>query len=125
MIQTALKVTAIDHIVLYLRDMDRAKRFYVDLLGMEVYRERPGQVFLRCGTQQIGLFTPRDGVEIQGDNEVNHMALRLAFGSNAEVKAVLDRAGIRYHGRTGDPDCIYLEDPDGHGLQLLPVDHGH
>jgi hypothetical protein len=50
---------------------------------------------------------------------VNHMALRLASGELAHVKATLENAGIKVNGRPGDPTCIYFSDPDGHRLQLL------
>ena len=41
MLGTALKVTGIDHVVLHVQDLARAKRFYIDLLGFEVAHETP------------------------------------------------------------------------------------
>ena len=119
MMQTAIKVNGIDHVVLHVADLARAKHFYVDLLGMEVEHESPGQVFLRCGTQQVGLFTPPDGADVHAGSEVNHMALRLQAGDYAEVKATLEAAGVEVSGRPGDPHCIYFGDPDGHRLQVI------
>ena len=119
MLQTALKVTGIDHVVFHVDDLPRAKQFYVDLLGMEVYREGTGTLFLRCGNQQVGLFTHQAGAEVHGGSEVNHMALRLAAGDYAAVKATLEAAGVEVSGRPGDPDCIYFSDPDGHRLQVI------
>jgi catechol 2,3-dioxygenase-like lactoylglutathione lyase family enzyme len=122
MIHTAIKVTGIDHVVLHVRDPQRSKRFYVDLLGLEVDRERPAQIFLRCGTQQVGLFAMGEGEELHGGNEVNHLALRMADGTKASVKAALEAAGVKVHGRPGDEDCVYFEDPDGHRLQLYTLE---
>lgn len=122
MIHTAIKVTGIDHVVLHVRDLQRSKRFYVDLLGLEVDRERPAQLFLRCGSQQVGLFTMREGEELHAGNEVNHMALRMADGTKASVKAALEAAGVKVHGRPGDESCVYFDDPDGHGLQLYTLE---
>ncbi len=119
MLQTALKVTGIDHVVLHVADLNRAKQFYVGLLGMEVGHESAGQVFLHCGNQLVGLFTREAGAEIHAGSEVNHMALRLAAGEYAEVKAALEAAGVEVYGRPGDAHCIYLDDPDGHRLQLI------
>jgi catechol 2,3-dioxygenase-like lactoylglutathione lyase family enzyme len=34
-----LKMTGIDHVVLHVRDLARAKRFYLDVLGMTVEHE--------------------------------------------------------------------------------------
>jgi catechol 2,3-dioxygenase-like lactoylglutathione lyase family enzyme len=46
MLQTALKVTGIDHVVLHVDDLPRAKQFYVDLLGMEVTYDGPEGAFI-------------------------------------------------------------------------------
>lgn len=119
--KSAIKVTGIDHVVLHVHDVERSVRFYVDLLGFEVDRERPRQAFLRCGDQQLGLFAVPEGRELQ-ISEINHMALRMGDGTKESVKAVLEAAGVHVHGRTGDPDCVYFEDPDGHGLQLYTLE---
>jgi catechol 2,3-dioxygenase-like lactoylglutathione lyase family enzyme len=125
MLQTALKVTGIDHVVLYVQDLERAKDFYMGLLGMEWEHGGPGQAFLRCGQQQVALFALRDGVELHPGSEMNHMALRLAAGERAAVKAALEAAGCQVHGRPGDPDCLYFTDPDGHRLQVLTPAEQH
>ncbi len=54
---------------------------------------------------------------------MNHVALRLAAGDFARVKATLENAGIAVRDRANDPQCIYFDDPDGHRLQfLLPIE---
>ena len=113
------KVTGIDHVVFHVKDLPRARKFYVDFLGMEVEHERDWQCFLKCGSQGVALFEVEDNEEVHAGSEVNHMALQLAGGDYARVKATLENAGIAVHGRQGDPHCIYFSDPDGHRLQLL------
>ena len=114
-----LKVSGIDHVVFHVKDLPRARRFYVDFLGMEVDHERDWQCFLKCGTQGVALFEVDDGEEVNGGSEVNHMALRLQAGDLDRVRKALSDAGIGFHGRANDPDCVYFHDPDGHRLQLL------
>jgi len=114
-----LKVSGIDHVVFHVKDLRRARTFYVDFLGMEVDHERDWQCFLKCGSQGVALFEVDDDEEVHAGSEVNHMALRLTSGEHQRVKAMLENAGILVHGRKGDPDCIYFNDPDGHRLQLL------
>jgi glyoxylase I family protein len=121
--ESPFKVTGIDHVVFHVKDLPRARKFYVDFLGMEVERERDWQCFLKCGSQGIALFEVDDAEDVHGGSEVNHMALRLVSGDYESVKARLENAGIEVHGRKGDPHCIYFHDPDGHQLQfLLPDD---
>jgi glyoxylase I family protein len=125
MIGTALRVTGIDHVVLHVADLERAKRFYIDLLGFTVAHESTWQSFLSCGNQQVALFVMRGGGEIHAGSEMNHMALRLESGEYEEVKAVLEGAGLKVHGRPGDDRCLYFDDPDGHHLQVLTPREGH
>ena len=121
MIQTSLKVTGIDHVVLYVSDLARSKRFYMDLLGMEVAHENDTQCFLHCGGgQQVALFEAGAyGATVNANSEMNHMAMRLGSGEYAEVKARLEAEGLTVTGRRGDPTCLYFSDPDGHRLQVI------
>jgi catechol 2,3-dioxygenase-like lactoylglutathione lyase family enzyme len=38
------------------QDLDRARRFYADKLGLEPAEERPGGLLYRCGSGRFGLF---------------------------------------------------------------------
>lgn len=114
-----LKVSALDHVVLHVKDLPRARQFYVEFLGLEVDHERDWQCFLKCGAQGVALFEVEDDEELHAGSEMNHLALRLADGDFARVKATLENAGITVRGRANDPQCVYFKDPDGHQLQLL------
>lgn len=121
---TKLKVTGIDHVVLHVNDLERSRRFYIDVLGFEVAHEGGSNSFLRCGSQLVALFERKD-TDIHAGAEMNHMALRLEKGDFEEVKAVLEGERIEVTGRPGDDHCIYFDDPDGHRLQLLTVREQH
>ncbi|HLE04964.1 MAG TPA: VOC family protein, partial [Anaerolineales bacterium] len=75
--KSPLEITGIDHVVLHVKDLARAKKFYVDFLGMEVERESSWQLFLKCGSQGVALFEVEEEERIHGGSEMNHMALRL------------------------------------------------
>ena len=117
--ESPFKVTGIDHVVLHIKDLARAKKFYIDFLGMTIDHESSWQCFLKCGSQGVALFEVEDNEDVHGGSEVNHMALRLAAGDYERVKATLENSGIKVHGRKNDPHCVYFNDPDGHHLQLL------
>ena len=119
-----IKTTGIDHVVLWVSDLPRARRFYLEVLGMTVGHENEWQCFLRCGEHdQVALFdAERVGGSLNG-RELNHMALRMEPASYEATKARLEAEGVEVRGRAGDPTCIYFNDPDGHGLQLLYKGH--
>ena len=60
-----IQATGIDHLVLHVTDVQRAKRFYTEVLGMKVYRESDRQVFLHAGQQGVALFQDPDGHRLQ------------------------------------------------------------
>ena len=114
-----IQANGIDHIVLHCSDVGRAKKFYTETLGMTVYRENDGQVFLYAGGQGVALFKKQNEAPLTIGNDLNHLALNVAGGSYEALKAELESHGVAVGGRLGDERCIYFRDPDGHRLQLM------
>ena len=117
----ALTLGAIDHVVIWVRDVARSKAFYCDVLGMTVRSAGDGYAFLYCGnrSQQIGLFQTDDGRAPKVDEDLNHLAFSVPSGTRAEIVTALATRGVEARGRRGDPNCIYFDDPDGHCLQIV------
>jgi catechol 2,3-dioxygenase-like lactoylglutathione lyase family enzyme len=114
-----IQATGIDHLVLHVNDVARAKTFYTEVLGMTVYRENERQVFLHAGQQGVALFK-KGGLEpLATGNDLNHLALNVASGTYEALKADLEKYGVKVTGRPGEDRCIYFQDPDGHRLQLM------
>jgi catechol 2,3-dioxygenase-like lactoylglutathione lyase family enzyme len=114
-----IQVNGIDHLVLHVGDVARAKKFYTELLGLTVYRENDDQVFLHAGPQGVALFKKRGDAPLTAGNDLNHLALNVETGSYETLKAELEKHGVEVSGRPGDDRCIYFHDPDGHRLQLM------
>jgi catechol 2,3-dioxygenase-like lactoylglutathione lyase family enzyme len=114
-----IEANGIDHIVLHCQDVARAKKFYTEVLGMTVYRDGGGQVFMHAGAQGVALFESDGDVPGRGGNDLNHLALNVAGGTYEILKAELERHGVAVSGRPGEDRCIYFRDPDGHRLQLV------
>jgi catechol 2,3-dioxygenase-like lactoylglutathione lyase family enzyme len=78
---TKLKVTGINHVVLHVADVERSKRFYIEVLGFEDRNVPVGPrmkaSFLACGAQGLDLFEVASG-DVHGGEEMNHMALSVA-----------------------------------------------
>jgi len=114
-----IQATGVDHVVLHVNDVQRAKKFYTEVLGMTAYREDTGQVFLHAGQQGLALFKKAGDAPLTTGNDLNHLALNVAAGTYETLKAELERHGVPVTGRPGDDHCIYFPDPDGHRLQLM------
>ena len=114
-----IETNGIDHIVLHCRDVARARKFYTEILGMTVYRDGGGQVFMHAGSQGVALFERRGEAPTGAADDLNHLALNVAQGTYETLKAELERHGVAVGGRPGDDRCIYFRDPDGHRLQLV------
>jgi catechol 2,3-dioxygenase-like lactoylglutathione lyase family enzyme len=114
-----IKATGVDHVVLHVSDVGRSKVFYTEILGMTVYREDDGQVFMHAGQQGIALFKKQGETRLTAGNDLNHLALNVAAGDYETLKAELEKAGVTVSGRPGEERCIYFRDPDGHRLQLM------
>jgi catechol 2,3-dioxygenase-like lactoylglutathione lyase family enzyme len=114
-----IETSGVDHVVLHVNNVERSKKFYTEILGMTVYREDDGQVFLHAGQQGIALFEKPGDAPLTAGNDLNHLALNVAAGTYETLKAELERHGVSVSGRPGEDRCIYFRDPDGHRLQLM------
>src|SRR5262245_45305812 len=115
----AIQASGIDYIVLHVTDLERAKKFYSEVLGMVPYRQNDTQVFLHAGQQGVALFTRRGDAPLHAGHDLNHLALNVATGTYEALKAELEKHGVAVSGRPGEDRCIYFQDPDGHRLQLM------
>lgn len=123
MVASRLQVTGINHVVLHVTDLERSRRFYMDVLGFEdrnISTGTPGMKasFLLCGVQGVDLFeVPGDP---HGGQEMNHMALNVSARDVDELVALLSGRGVDASERT-PRNSVFISDPDGHRLEMLPV----
>jgi len=124
-------VLGLDHVVVRVKDMDRALAFYCGVLGLRVERrvERIGLIQLRAGRSMIDL-VPRPADDVSGGN-MDHVAIRVAPWEPDAIRAALAAAGFpagepaRRVGAEGDGWSIYVDDPEGNTIELKgPRDDG-
>ena len=130
-----MRITALDHLVLTVRDVDATCAFYHDVLGLEVVAFGPegGRRALRFGTQKINLhpasreFEPKAVSPTPGSADL----CLLTATPVAEVAAVLAARGIPLvegpvarTGATGPLLSVYLRDPDGNLLEIANQQQG-
>ncbi len=121
-------IDAIDHVVLTVRDPDRAAEFYARVLDMEPVTFGAGRRALCFGRQKINLQT-------LGQETRNHACIGsgdlclVTTWSSAEVLSRLAREGIRVvegpvakAGALGPITSIYFNDPDGNLIEVSRYD---
>lgn len=120
----------LDHVVLKVADMDRAIRFYEDVLGCKVERtvDSIGLVQMRAGAALIDLVPAKDG---QTGTNMDHFALTIEPFDAAALKAHFAAHGVAIgepatrYGAEGYGPSIYLNDPDGNQVELKgPAESG-
>ena len=123
-----MRVHALDHIVLAVRDVARTCRFYERVLGMEPKQERPGKWSLHFGAQKISLQDAKASPGIARDTVPGSGNFCLLTDAPIdEVMAHLEREGVAVidgpgerAGATGTLVSVYFKDPDGN---LVEVSH--
>jgi glyoxylase I family protein len=116
----------LDHFGVDVTDLDRAERFYTDVLGMSVVMRRPDQRLLRYAGGNFALFLKPDralgGLEqIQNPLGKSHHAFEVPWDDLERARGLFVDRGIPYHAPIdwGDHDCLYFLDPDGNLLELV------
>jgi catechol 2,3-dioxygenase len=119
--------TRIGHVHLKVSDLDRAERFYADVLGYQV-KARYGNdaVFLSAGDyhHDIGLNTwqSKGGAPPPpGTTGLFHFAILVPTRRHlAEVFVRLHEAGVPLSGASDHlvSEALYLSDPDGNGIEI-------
>jgi len=131
---TPYAIDAIDHVVLRVRDLERAVAFYVDVVGCSVARRRDdlGLVHLRAGSAMIDLVHAQGRLGLRGGaapdagaRNVDHVCLRIAPFDEAVLVAHLAAHGVALlgpvesnFGAQGDGDSLYFADPEGNVVEL-------
>jgi catechol 2,3-dioxygenase len=117
----------IGHVHLKVSDLERALRFYRDVLGFEVMQQMGDQAaFISAGGyhHHIGLNTWESkggSPPPRGTTGLYHVAIRYPDRKALAkaLKRVLD-AGVRLDGASdhGVSEALYLRDPDQNGIEL-------
>lgn len=128
------EIQRIDHVVLRVQDLPRALRFYRDVLGCTVARERPslGMVHLQAGASMIDLVDIAGPLGVPGGpaagaqgRNLEHLCLRVEPFDVENLRAHLQMHGVVLTGKPesnfgaeGEGLSVYLRDPDGNGVEL-------
>jgi catechol 2,3-dioxygenase-like lactoylglutathione lyase family enzyme len=126
-----VRITALDHVALTVRDVERTIDFYTAALGMTVGAHRAGdgrtQMALRFGSQKINLhqvgaeFEPRAERPAAGSGDLCLLTDDPLDGwleHLREVGVPIVEGPVPRRGALGPMTSIYLRDPDGNLVEL-------
>ena len=128
-----MRVLGLDHVVLRVRDVPAALRFYCDVLGCREERriDALGLIQLRAGRSLIDLVDVSAPLGRAGGappgaegRNVDHIALRIDPFEAEALAAHLRLHGVepgdvgRRYGAEGDGPSMYVRDPDGNVVEL-------
>lgn len=133
----AIQVKALDHVTLVVKDLERSRAFYCDVLGMKQV-ERPGFSFqgswFQAGSTQIHLILEHDDSGPAGINKpehlistrTHHFAFEVEDG-HAAGRRLMELGCPIVSGPKERPDGavqVFVTDPDGHVVELCSPPHG-
>ena len=135
----AVKVSAIDHIVINVSDVARSAQWYQKILGMEIRVFDPGsgktpRTSLMFGNQKINV-RPRDADKVEwftadheaaGSDDLCFLTTSTPDEVAAHLKAcgvAIEEAGPR-QGARGTLRSVYCRDPDGSLIEISSYEDG-
>ena len=122
-----IAVSKVGHLVLRVRDLDRALGFYTSVLGLhEVARRDFGEdpmAFLSSGNSHHDVaLVETGGAGMSSGSALHHFALKVgnSVADLAAVRAALDAEGIPVHMALDHrvSQGLYISDPDGNLIEL-------
>lgn len=124
-----MKVKELGHLVLYVRDVERSRRFYRDVLGWDEVGEAFGgrAVAFSSGRTHHELLLIEVGAEAAPVPEpprlgLYHFGLKVGESDEELAEAIdrLEEAGVRVTGMSDHTvtHSVYIEDPDGNEIEL-------
>jgi catechol 2,3-dioxygenase-like lactoylglutathione lyase family enzyme len=104
----------LNHVTIRVTDLRRSKEFYQHLLGLSVMQEDDQICYLGSGTGFLCLVQTDKGVSPGFD----HLCFGIADFDRTVGRAKLSTTGLPLRQDPGDPDTIYVLDPDNNSVQL-------
>jgi catechol-2,3-dioxygenase len=132
-----MKVRKVIETCIYSRDLESLKKFYSDVLGLEIVEEEEGKLmFLKAGSSMLLAFNPdrtfpsNDRLPPHGAQGSIHFALEIETGDYEKWKERLAQNGvaIELEVRWKEAKSLYFRDPAGNLVELItssawPVDN--
>jgi catechol 2,3-dioxygenase-like lactoylglutathione lyase family enzyme len=113
-----VNVERVDFVSFLTRDIQQAKRFYTDVLGLEIESEGESDMELRCGQVTLDIFDPSS---IGQPFAPSPAGLALRVPDVDAARSELEARGVQFVGETIETSVCrqaWFKDPDGNSLML-------
>jgi catechol 2,3-dioxygenase-like lactoylglutathione lyase family enzyme len=113
-----MQVEHVDFVSFLTQDVQRAKRFYAEILGLEIETEGESDMEFRCGQVTLDIFDPSS---IGQRFAVSPAGLALRVPDVDAARAELEARGVAFDGETIETSVCrqaWFKDPDGNSLML-------
>jgi len=113
-----MQVEHVDFVSFLTQDIARARRFYADVLGLEIETEGESDMELRAGQVTLDIFDPSS---IGQPFAPSPAGLALRVPDVDAARAELEGKGVVFDGETietGVCKQAWFKDPDGNSLML-------
>jgi catechol 2,3-dioxygenase-like lactoylglutathione lyase family enzyme len=113
-----MDVERVDFVSFLTEDIPRAKRFYAEVLGLEVETEAENDMEFRAGQVTLDIFDP---ASIRQPFAPSPAGLALRVPDVAAARADFEAKGVQFEGETVDTGVCHMaffKDPDGNALML-------
>jgi catechol 2,3-dioxygenase-like lactoylglutathione lyase family enzyme len=113
-----VEVERTDFLSVFTQDMERAKRFYGETLGLEMESEGDSDTEFRCGQVTLDVFDPSS---IGQEFAPSPAGVALRVHDVDAVRAELEAKGVEFDGETLQTEVCrmaFFKDPDGNILIL-------
>jgi catechol 2,3-dioxygenase-like lactoylglutathione lyase family enzyme len=113
-----VNVERVDFVSFLTQDLARAKRFYTEVLGLEIETEGDSDMELTCGQVTLDIFDPSS---IGQPFAVSPAGLALRVPDVDVARAELEAKGVEFDGETIETSVCkqaWFKDPDGNSLML-------
>ncbi|MGI0055215.1 MAG: VOC family protein [Thermoplasmata archaeon] len=105
-----------DHIDLRVKDLEKARRFFVEQLGMDLLGDGTDHCYLLFGDQVLGLHLAKEGEALGG---IDHIALRVSEWTGLKSRVQRARVVITGEKEREDSRSLYLRGPAGVKIELV------
>ena len=113
-----MQVERVDFVSFLTRDIPTARRFYSEVLGLEIETEGESDLEFRCGQVTLDIFDPSS---IGQPFALSPAGLALRVPDVDAARAELEAKGVQFDAETIETSVCrqaWFKDPDGNSLML-------